>query len=268
MPKKLSRNFFKKNGKILKGYIENSIDPLGKMDIYSDQITSLSSLAALEEQLTGSSFSFKSSLKTIKSGLSRFSHSGTTLTLGSISIALLMTVAAIGFMAPAKLAQKPTEKYFMYASKPLTLEASSYEIMTKDSRSQRINEIFKTYNCPLQGFGEEIVNKADQYNIPWWLVASISIKETRCGKDSPKVDGQESFNAWGWGVYPGRTLTFDSWEKGIDTVSTYLNNHFYSKGITDLCEIEKVYTPPSGGAWCNGVKGFGDLIQNYNSPQI
>jgi hypothetical protein len=32
-----------------------------------------------------------------------------------------------------------------------------------------------------------------------------------------------------------------------------------------LCIIMNTYTPPSNGSWCNGVKYFGDMIQNYET---
>jgi hypothetical protein len=59
---------------------------------------------------------------------------------------------------------------------------------------------------------------------------------------------------------------FDNWEHGIATVSKYMGEKFFAKGITEPCEIMKIYTPPSNGSWCFGVKYFGNMIENYQSP--
>ena len=60
---------------------------------------------------------------------------------------------------------------------------------------------------------------------------------------------------------------FENWEEGISTVSEFLNNRFYKQGVTEPCEIMKIYTPSSGGSWCNGVEFFGDIISNYKTPE-
>ena len=56
---------------------------------------------------------------------------------------------------------------------------------------------------------------------------------------------------------------FDGWEHGIKVVSKYMGNTFYSEGVTDLCEIEKIYTPPSEGSWCEHIAHFRDVIEGY-----
>ena len=76
----------------------------------------------------------------------------------------------------------------------------------------------------------------------------------------------ESYNGWGWGVWGDNVKFFDDWEHGIATVSEYLAERFYSKGITDPCDIMKVYTPPSNGSWCQGIDYFKEVITQYESP--
>jgi hypothetical protein len=61
---------------------------------------------------------------------------------------------------------------------------------------------------------------------------------------------------------------FDGWENGIETVSKYLADTFYARGITDPCDIMKTYTPPSEGSWCNGVNYFKEVITKYESPDL
>jgi hypothetical protein len=174
---------------------------------------------------------------------------------------------SMGFiLVPNNLKPRLPNKYFIYSSRPLTLGDSDAKLYAKDSRSQRINEVYKDYNCPLEGLGEILVMEADKNNIPWWVVAAISFQESSCGKMTPEVSGVESYNAWGWGVWGDNIYVFDNWVRGIEQVSEYLNEKFYSKKIDDLCVIMKTYTPPSDGSWCSGVKQFGREILEYKTP--
>jgi hypothetical protein len=157
-------------------------------------------------------------------------------------------------------------KYSIFSSKPLTLLEATQEVDFKDSRAQKINEIFKAYKCPLEGLGDVFVREADKGDIPWYLAAAVAFQESSCGKNTPKVNGEESYNAWGWEVYGSNVHTFDNWVRGIETVSSYLGKNFFSRGITDSCDIMKTYTPHSNGSWCVGVNEFADQIKNYQTP--
>lgn len=126
----------------------------------------------------------------------------------------------------------------------------------------KLQKVFSKFNCPLLGTEKFMVEKSQEYNIPYWLVAAVSFQESNCGKKSPKINGQESYNAWGYGVWGKNIKTFNSWEAGITAVSSYFAKNFYSKGVTDICEMMKTYTPPSKGSWCEGVKYFAQLIDS------
>ncbi len=157
-------------------------------------------------------------------------------------------------------------RYSVFATKSYVLGASSSRIESDDAKAERIDAVFRSFKCPLEGRGKVFVEEANKNNIPYWLVASISFQESSCGKNTPyRSDVEETYNAWGWGVWGTNIKHFDSWDHGIATVSKYMGDKFYSKGITNTCEIMKIYTPPSNGSWCNGVNYFGNLIQNYAS---
>lgn len=154
----------------------------------------------------------------------------------------------------------------LFASKAPENGTTSFETNAVDARAVKIEKVFEKFKCPMLGTGEFLVQKADEFGIPYWLVASVAFQESGCGKKTPNVAGlAESYNAWGYGVWGGNVKTFDSWEAGISAVSKYFGVNFFSKNITDPCEIMKVYTPPSKGSWCEGVKYFGELIENFES---
>ncbi len=274
MNKSSSHKCFYKNGKkVLKKkdinfLIKSSAETINSL-IDTGEKFSISTVSSTKKSIL-SSFKFlnkkaypnknksKIHLKDVRSGLTNL--------WASISVIVIFAFLSSLMLMPHKAKPLDTRRYAIYSSKPLTLQTSSTYIYSKDSRAQRINEVFKMYNCPLEGLGDVFVYEADKNNIPWWLVASVSFQESGCGKKTPKVGGVESYNAWGWGVYGGMAFSFDNWVRGIETVSKYFNEKFYSKGIEDTCEIMKIYTPPSNGSWCEGVNHFGELIQNYETP--
>ncbi len=156
-------------------------------------------------------------------------------------------------------------KYSIFSARPHILGLSTNNIEGADSKAARLNEVFEKYNCPITGYGEAFVREAEKNNIPYWLVASIAFQESSCGKNVPTLNGQTSNNFYGWGVWGNNVRTFETVEEGIAVVSKYMSETFYSKGVTDLCEIMKTYTPPSNGSWCRGVQHFGDEITGYES---
>jgi len=186
--------------------------------------------------------------------------------LGSSFFVLIITLFTL-FSSLANIKPYGTNKYSIFSAKPLVLGVSTFSLDSVDARAAMLDKVFEKYNCPLLEKGKVFVEEADKNNVPFWLAASIAFQESSCGKNTPKKEDVESYNAWGWGVYGENVKMFDSWEHGISVVTEYLNNRFYKQGITEPCEIMKTYTPPSRGSWCSGVEFFGDIITNYKTPE-
>lgn len=195
----------------------------------------------------------------------RFFKANYALYASLASFTVLLFVLNI-FINPAnaKINRSQT-KYPVFSSKPLTLGEMSSEFISQDSRAVALDQVFEKFNCPFTGLGKVFVEEADKNNIPYWLVPAVSFQESSCGKRTPKKDGEETYNAYGWGVWKDHVKDFDNWAHGIKVVSEYMGETFYSKGVTDPCEIMKIYTPPSNGGWCDGVKYYQNLIINYQS---
>lgn len=181
----------------------------------------------------------------------------------SAAFILVSTITIKSTLIPSRYLAKDNANYHIYSSTPLTYDTYTSILSTKNSRSEKIDGVFNYYKCPLEGLGSKFVEEADKNDIPWWLVASVAFKESSCGKNTPKVDGQESYNAWGWGVYGNNVQMFVNFARGIEVVSNYFNQNFYSAGITDLCEIMKIYTPPSDGSWCKDVAHFAEVFEDF-----
>jgi len=261
VPRKLNRNFFKQKGRIL--------NPLGETIAYNtaiprEVIATLSNVKPTKTQLIWQYATVISRrLQINTSRRSIYTHAR----WAGASLALSLVFASFLFGVPVfKQKQAVPNKYSLYSSIPLTLDSVSQDLDYSDSRSVRIDKVMQVFNCPMKGLGETFVKEADNNDIPYWVVAAIAFQESSCGKNTPIIDGAKTYNAWGWATYGEKVYQFDSFEQGIDVVSQYLSKKFYSRGVTDLCEIMKIYTPPSNGSWCKGVEYFGDFIQSYKSP--
>lgn len=257
------KQFFTKNGKTLK-----QAEP--KFLLKSKQVVNdvISSIFETTEEVSDKKQQKENVLTKIKNKVKGKNIGRNVATAwASLSVVFIFTFLISVMITPTKARPEDINRYAIYASEPLTLSEATSTIYAKDSRAQRINEVFGMFKCPMKGLGEAFVYEADKAGIPWWLAASIAFQESSCGKNTPKIEGVETYNAWGWAVYGNTLRSFDSYEKGIGTVSKYLYDQFISRGVTDICEIMKVYTPPSNGSWCSGVQHFADLIKDYKTPQ-
>lgn len=125
-------------------------------------------------------------------------------------------------------------------------------IVSTDARSTIIDTFLEKYKSPMNGVGNFVVETADKYDLPFWLVPAISMCESNLGKRVP----EGSFNAWGWGVYGDKVTKFLSWEQGIESVSKGLSQNYLGKGLDTPEKIMQIYTPSSNGSWANCVNQF------------
>lgn len=183
-----------------------------------------------------------------------------------LGLVWLVTTGSIAGFVYATSFKTEVESPSVFGAKTLTLPESQFQAIQIDSRALKIEKVFEKFKCPLAGNGAFIVEKADEHGIPYWLVPAVAFQESGCGKKTPEPTGiTESYNAWGYGIWGQNIKTFNGWEAGISAVSKYFGVNFFSKGITDPCQIMEIYTPPSKGSWCEGVKYFADLIENFAS---
>jgi hypothetical protein len=130
-----------------------------------------------------------------------------------------------------------------------------------DARSALLKKFFKKYKSPLEPLSEYIVYQADNYGIDYRLIPAIAMQESTGCKFIP----EESFNCWGYGIYGDKVLRFESYEHGVERVTSGLKKNYVDKGLTSPQAIMHKYTPPSialGGPWASGVEFFFDQIEN------
>ena len=133
-----------------------------------------------------------------------------------------------------------------------------------DNRVKILTSYLSQNNSPLAPYASEFVAAADKYNLDWKLVAAISGVESTFGQQIPN----NSYNAWGWGVYGDNVINFKSWNDGIDTVSQGLRERYMNAwGGKDIYQIGAVYA--SSPAWANHVELYLNKIQAFalSNPQ-
>lgn len=133
-----------------------------------------------------------------------------------------------------------------------------------DYRINVLSDYLKKYNSPLTPYARTFVKYADQYDLDWRLVASISGLESTFGHQIP----YGTYNGWGWGIYGTNMIWFKSWEDGIKTVSQGLRENYINKwGASDVYEIGRFYA--SSPTWAQRVDYFMRNMEDYRlrNPQ-
>lgn len=148
--------------------------------------------------------------------------------------------------------------FLAYAAIPETTKNISSAITSQDARPVVIDLYLERYDSPMQGFGQLVVDKSEQYGVNPYLFIAIMQQESNLGKSMP----DDCNNGWGYGIHSRGTLCFDSWEQGIDVVMKGLKEKFLDKGLQTPEEIMTLYTPNSNGSWAFGVNQFMHNLQS------
>jgi len=159
---------------------------------------------------------------------------------------------------------KPGE---IYASRNASGSSASLQstlpIKGEDSRVKILESFLNKYSSPLAPFASDFVKTADNYDLDWRLVASISGVESTFGKHVP----YNSYNGWGWGIYGKNVIYFSSWEEGIETVSRGLRENYINKWkATNTYEIGRIYA--ASPRWASNVNYFIEKISEFQYQNL
>lgn len=114
-------------------------------------------------------------------------------------------------------------------------------------RAQLIDSYFTAKKVPMAGYGQELVEAADKYDIDWRLLPALAMRESTGGKQACGGKLSAEWNPWGWNSCKGNG--FDSMEDSIDALAKHLSgNHertarYYKDKTTK--QILETYNPPS-----------------------
>ena len=135
----------------------------------------------------------------------------------------------------------------------------------KDQRVEILEKYLETHKSPMKKNAVDFVEAADKYELDWKLVAAIAGVESTFGKHTPgnELFGNESYNAWGWGVYGDQALGLGSWKNGIYTVSRGLKEKYVDRGLKTPLEMNRIYA--SSQTWGERVNFFMNKIAEFEA---
>lgn len=174
---------------------------------------------------------------------------------GLTVITLLFAITLGLYLSITKQVAPQSNNFKIYASLPQGGMEVSQDIQKKDARSKIIEDFFKGYKAPLAEFADEFIAVAEKYSLDFRLLPAIAMQESNGGK---RVI-EDSKNPFGYGIYGGKVLRFNSFEEAIERVGRGLREDYLNKGLTKPEDIMAKYTPPSlalGGPWAKGVSAF------------
>ena len=134
-----------------------------------------------------------------------------------------------------------------------------------DKRVKVLRTYLESHNSPLSKNAETFVKSADKFNLDYRLVVAISGVESTFGKQIP----ENSFNAWGWGIYDENIIRFKSFDDAINTISKGIREQYMDKwGTKDISDIGRIYA--ESPAWATRVQYFMNKIHQYelNDPKL
>lgn len=142
---------------------------------------------------------------------------------------------------------------------PLVSDTSANQQKEHDDKVKKVAAYFGDKNLPMAAHAEQLVTAAEENNIDWSLLASISmIESTGC-------KFMHNNNCFGWG---SAKIAFSSIDEGIKVVAWNLGGNnpntakYYKDKTTD--QILKMYNPPTIVAkYSNNVQGVMNSIKNY-----
>lgn len=130
--------------------------------------------------------------------------------------------------------------------------------LEKDNRARILKKYLEQYNSPLAKHAEVFVKEADENDLDWRLLASIAGVESTFAQQLP----ENSYNAWGWGIYGDNIYYFKSYDDGIKTISKGLRENYINKwGAKDVYEIGRIYA--ASPTWADRVTYFMEEIEEF-----
>lgn len=132
--------------------------------------------------------------------------------------------------------------------------------IVQERQQALLADFLSRYNTPLTPpdyYAQKMVAIAHKYNLDYRLLPAIAMVESTLCKFIPA----DSYNCFGFGVYGGNVLRFDSFEHGFDVVAAGLKKNYIDRGLVTPAEIETRYNPNSQGAWSGKVQLIMEQIE-------
>ncbi len=167
----------------------------------------------------------------------------------------LVLLANFSFTRPQIVPNQSYQNYRALPANMAVLNAQEINIGKSEARALIVSRFLKNNKSPLAPFADKFIEVADRYNLDFRLLPSIAMQESNGGKIMPN----NSYNPFGYGIYGGKVMRFESFDEAIERVGRGLKEDYIDKGLKTPDQIMAKYTPPSlakGGPWAIGVSSF------------
>lgn len=138
------------------------------------------------------------------------------------------------------------QKQVAYAALPTDEGVLGASIDSTDRRISSLESFFRKYHSPLLPYASRFIQAADANGLDYCLVPAIAFQESL---DCVKALSSSPYNCYGWGITKHKILTFNSYEDGIDKVSSGLAK----RATITPEEIGKWYNPTNTNNWAENV---------------
>lgn len=128
-----------------------------------------------------------------------------------------------------------------------------------DFRVLQMEAVLKAYNSPMLPHAKELIAIAEEHNLDWTLMAAIAGTESAFGRRMPS----ECINPYGWGIYGGRRLCFESFPDAARAVARGLATRY---NTTSLETIGATYNKVSTEGWITHTRFFANKIKAATIP--
>ena len=122
----------------------------------------------------------------------------------------------------------------------------------KVDREARLKKYLEKRKSPMVANAKTLEECTDKNNLDYRLLVVIGCLESSCGIHMP----QESYNAWGWGVYETNVRRFANFDEGIKRVGEGLYENYTTKGLDTPAKISRKYNPPTHESWAGKISYF------------
>lgn len=134
-----------------------------------------------------------------------------------------------------------------------------------EEKAKKIDAYFASIKSPLVGYGKKFVEEAEKNDLPWNLLAGITMIESTAYRNACK-NRSGANNGFGWG---GCSISFKSIDEAIEVVSFHLGGNHprtarYYEG-KDIDGILKAFNPPKiVPDYSSKVQKVMKRIENFN----
>lgn len=172
----------------------------------------------------------------------------------TVLLTFFFSILLLTYLSTAQTIKPVVHTFKLYSALPQTTISTEDSIEKQDGRAKIVEDFFKGYRSVLANYSDLFINVADKYSLDYRLLPAISMQESNGGKRVIK----NSFNPFGYGIYGGKAIYFNSWEEAIERVGRGLREDYLRLGLTTPDKIMAKYTPPAlaDGSWARGVNTF------------